>query len=124
MDSDGEEISMDSHYKTYAVLTDFTIVVEKVKASKVTINIDEALANAYIDYYNESIYDYMTDGAIFFEPFTGYVMISNNPVACDITITVGGKVIDSSSIDARSSYQSPRFEATGDVVITVTASAE
>lgn len=124
VDSDGEEISMDSYYKTYTVLTDFTIVVEKVKASKVTINIDEALAGAYIDYYNESIYDYMTDGAIFFEPFTGYVMISNNPVACDITITVGGKVIDSSSIDARSSYQSPKFEATGDVVITVTASAE
>ena len=66
----------------------------------------------------------MTDGAIFFEPFPGYVMISNNPVACDIKITVGGEVIDSSSIDARSRYQSPRFEATGDVVITVTVSAE
>ena len=124
VDSDGEEISMDSHYKTYAVLTDFTIVVEKVKESKVTINIDEALAGAYIDYYNESTYNYMTDGAIFFEPFIGYVMIRNNPVACDITITVGEEVIDSSSIDARSSYQSPKFEATGDVVITVTASAE
>ena len=124
MDSDGEEISMDSYYKTYAVLTDFTIVVEKVQASKVTINIDEALADAYIDYYNESIGDYMTDGAIFFESFTGFVSISNNPVACDITITVGGEEIDSSSIDAGSRYQSPRFEATGYVVITVKASAE
>ena len=60
----------------------------------------------------------MTDGAIFFESFTGFVRISNNPVACDIIITVGGEEIDSSSIDAKSSYQSPRFEATGDVVIT------
>ena len=124
VDSDGEEISMDSHYKTYAVLTDFTIVVEKVQASKVTINIDEALADAYINYYNLSTYDTISDGAIFFEPFPGYVMIRNNPVACDIKITVGGEEIDSSSIDARSSYQSPRFEATGDVVITVTAHAE
>ena len=124
VDSDGEEISMDSYYKTYTVLTDFTIVVEKVKASKVTINIDEALAGAYIDYYNDSIGDYMSDGAIFFEPFTGYVMIRNNPVACDITITVGGELLDSSSIDAGGWYQSPKFEATGDVVITVTASAE
>ena len=66
----------------------------------------------------------MTDGAIFFESFTGFVSISNNPVACDIKITVGEEVIDSSSIDASSRYQSPRFEATGDVVITVTASAE
>ena len=121
-DTNGEELT--AYGSTYRIMDDFNIVVEKVKASKVTINVDEALADAYIDYYNESIYDYMTDGAIFFEPFTGHVSISNNPVACDITIMVGEEEIDSSSIDAWGSYQSPKFKATGDVVITVKASAE
>ena len=121
-DTNGEELT--AYSSTYRIMDDFKIVVEKVQASKVTINIDEALAGAYIYYYNESIGDYMTDGAIFFESFTGFVSISNNPVACDITITVGGEEKDSSSIDAWGNYYSPRFEATGDVVITVKASAE
>lgn len=75
-------------------------------------------------FYNTSTYDICNDGDIFTEPFRGYVSISNNRVACDITITVGGQTVATGSIEANSRYQSDTFEANGDVVITVTVHAE
>ncbi len=123
VDSEGNEISKD-YYGKYTITGDFTIVVEKIQAHKITINLDEELSDAFVDYYDMSIYDYHYDGDVFTEPFSGWVSVSNNRVACDITITVGGETIDSQTIEANGSYQSPTFEATGDVVITITAHAE
>ena len=124
VDSEGNEITKD-YYGKYTVTGDFTIVVEKIQAYKVTINIDEELSSAYIDFYNTSTYDICNDGDIFTEPFRGYVSISNNRVACDITITVGGQTVVTESIEANSSrYQTDTFEANGDVVITVSVHAE
>lgn len=123
VDSEGNEISKD-YYGKYTITGDFTIVVEKVAAYKVTFNVDEELSGLYIDLVNSSTYDYYADGDIFTEAFKGYVAIGNNRVACDITITVGGQTVATGSIEANGRYQSDRFDANGDVVVTVTAHAE
>lgn len=123
VDSEGNEITKD-YYGKYTVTGDFTIVVEKVAAYKVTFNVDEELSGLYIDLVNSSTYDYYADGDIFTEAFKGYVAIGNNRVACDITITVGGQTVATGSIEANGRYQSDRFDANGDVVVTVTAHAE
>ena len=123
VDSEGNDISKD-YYGKYTITGDFTIVVEKVAAYKVTFNVDEELSGLYIDLVNSSTYKYYADGDIFTEAFKGYVAISNNRVACDITITVGGQAVATGSIEANGRYQSDRFDANGDVVVTVTVHAE
>lgn len=123
VDSESNEITKD-YYGKYTVTGDFTIVVEKVAAYKVTFNVDEELSGLYIDFVNSSTYDYYADGDIFTEAFKGYVAIGNNRVACDITITVGGQTVATGSIEANGRYQSDRFDANGDVVVTVTVHAE
>lgn len=123
VDSEGNEISKD-YYGKYTITGDFTIVVEKVTAYKVTFNVDEELSGLYIDLANPSTYDYYADGDIFTEAFRGYVSISNNRLACDITITVGGQTVATGSIEANGRYTSDMFETNGDVVVTVTVHAE
>ena len=123
VDSEGNELSKD-YYGKYTITGDFTIVVEKIAAYKVTFNVDEKLSGLYIDLMNSSTYYNYADGDIFTEVFKGYVAISNNRVACDITITVGGQTVATGSIEANGRYQSDRFDANGDVVVTVTVHAE
>ena len=122
VDSDGEEISMDSYYKTYSVLTDFTIVVEKVQVYKITM-VNEVGANVSVYIMTADNNQTYVAGDLFFEPFVGNISLygSSSPT-CHITITVGDRIVYDE--DFAGSGQASGITFDGDVVITVKASAE
>ena len=119
-DTNGEELTANG--STYRIMDDFNIVVEKVKAYKITM-IDEVGANLYVSIATSDWSQSYIAGDLFFEPFVGKISISGSYSSTyHVTITVGGKIVYDEDVTGHGQASDITFD--GDVVITVTASAE
>lgn len=120
-DTNGEELTANG--STYRIMDDFNIVVEKVKAYKITM-IDEVGANISVTLSTADYSQSYRVGDLFYESFTGRIMISGSySMSYDVVITVGGEVVYDDTVEGYVQTE-PNITFDDDVVITVKASAE
>ena len=119
-DTNGEELTANG--STYRIMDDFKIVVKKVQAYKITM-VNEVGANVKVSIMTADWSQTYQAGDIFFEPFVGNISLygSSYPT-CHVTIKVGEEIVYDE--DFAGSGQASGITFDGDVVITVTASAE
>ena len=119
-DTNGEELT--AYGSTYRIMDDFKIVVKKVQAYKITM-VNEVGADVKVSIMTADWSQTYQAGDIFFEPFVGNISLygSSYPT-CHVTIKVGEEIVYDE--DFAGSGQASGITFDGDVVITVTASAE
>ncbi len=122
-DTNGEELTANG--STYKIMDDFRIVVEKVQAYKITM-VDNVGANISVTLSTADYSQSYRAGDLFFETFTGRIMISGSySMACDVVITVGDEVVYDDTVEMYGYVQTePNITFNDDVVITVSAHAE
>ena len=102
-DTNGEELTLNG--SIYRIMSDFNIVVEKVQAYKITM-IDEVGANPSVTIAASDWSQSYRAGDLFFEPFTGLIMISGSySMFCYVVITVGGEVVYEGTVEMYGSVQ-------------------
>ncbi len=124
--ADGSPVEPDRYSGCYNATEDLTITIEKVVGSKVSV-INNMPSSTYLSVYfyvGTSTFDYnniLTDTTLdcYF-----YVSTSSYGVSFAYTLSVGGEIIDEGIAEWNTNsysayYQSVKFKATGNVVLTI-----
>ena len=117
LDADGEEISQ--YNGRYTILGYFTIVVEKVQAYKVNIDIDSTLSRVYVNLFSNGG-DTYRDDQLFYKAFDGYINVNSWVSDIDLVVKVGGTDVLKTTVTGGEEYYSETINFNGDIEITVT----